>query len=92
MALQGRFEYRGVHMDRAYLRIDEIYGGKTIGMQGRAKLYFSKETAQAPGTVNALTIFEVALTPQEWKPDDNPFPLLYEKLKQQQQLINFIDA
>lgn len=92
MAIQGKYQHFGVNMDNAYVRIDEIFGGKTIGLHGRAKLYYNQKTAQAAGTVNAMTTFDVTLGIDEWKPDVNPFPALYQKLKAMDQFKNFTDA
>lgn len=90
MAIQGKFTYRGLDIENAYVRIDEVHGGKLMGWRGLAKLYYSKETAAAPGTINAFTEFEVATT--EWHADVSPYPVLYVELKKLEQFKDFVDA
>lgn len=90
MAIKGKYSYRGLEMDEAYLRIDEIHGGKFLGWTGVAKLYYNKETAKAPGTVNALTHFPIVCS--TFRPDENPYPVLYAQLKTDERFKDFVDA
>ena len=90
MAIQGKFTYRGLDIENAYVRIDEVHGGKLLGWRALAKLYYSKETAAAPGTVNAFTEFEVSI--RDWQADVTPYPALYEELKKLDQFKDFVDA
>jgi len=46
MALVGRFEYKGLVADMAYVRIEEVNGGKMFGWNGTVKVYADQETAE----------------------------------------------
>ena len=89
MAIQGRFEYKGIVAENAYVKIEELVGGHMHGWRGTVRVYYNKEAADVPGSINALTQKYIN---SEYIDGGNPYTSLYAVLKQEPEFTSFIDV
>jgi hypothetical protein len=87
MAISGRFEYRGVVAENAYLRIEEVEGGKKNGWRGMVKVYYNQDCANH--SLNVITMFPI-FAPYE--SEVFPYQPLYDELKTVPQFSAFQDV
>jgi hypothetical protein len=89
MAIQGRFEYKGIVAEEAYVKIEELAGGHMHGWRGAVRVYYNKEAADVPGSINALTEKHIH---SPYVDGENPYTGLYAMLKQEPEFTSFIDV
>ena len=89
MAIQGRFEYKGIVAENAYVKIEELVGGHMHGWRGTVRVYYDKEAADVPGSINSLTEKHIHAP---YVDGENPYTGLYAALKQELEFTSFIDV
>lgn len=89
MAIQGRFEYKGIVAENAYVKIEELVGGHMHGWRGAVRVYYNKEAADVPGSINSLLERYIHA---EYADGQNPYTALYAALKQEPEFTSFVDV
>lgn len=89
MAIQGRFEFRGIVAENAYVKIEELNGGHMHGWRGTVRVYYNKEAADVPGSINSLVENYVHAP---YVDGENPYTGLYAVLKNEPEFTTFIDV
>ena len=89
MAIQGSITYKGITANNAYVRIEDVRGGHMHDWTGTVRLYYDKDSADVPGSINALDAFDVSTA---YVANTSPYPDLYAALKNKPQYISFIDV
>lgn len=89
MAIQGSITYKGITANNAYVRIEDVHGGHMHDWKGTVRLYYDKDSADVPGSINALDMSEVTAV---YVANTSPYPDLYAALKNDPKYSSFIDV
>ena len=91
MALQGTYMHKGAVCPEAYIKIEELFGGKIVdGWRAKARVYANKDMADLDKPNAYLTEFFIEAKGYivgEW-----PYTRLYEQVKQREGFANFVDV
>ncbi len=86
MALQTDYDFHGMTIPNAYLRVEGIEWGYSTGMSAVVAVYAEKESP------NAITSFQIPAVPIDEASGQSIIGTIYAALKQTPQLSNAVDV
>lgn len=90
MAIKGPYEWRGLNLTEAYVRIVNVQGNPRDGFSAEVCIYSSEEFAK--DDLNRYKMLQGQQIPVETRDPVNLFESVYQQLKAKPEFANFVDC